>query len=122
MKRELLKVYVCPVSHSVLTAAETGAPGPAELNDGELISEAGQHYRVRQGIPVFLPPAMLTAMEQETQAEYDASAEQKYDAAVDWQFRSFYEDEDGVRERMIDLLVLKPEARVLEIGSGTGRV
>ena len=64
---------------------------------------------------------MLSEAERETQADYDASAEQKYDAAVDWLFRSFYENEDDVRERMIDLLHLTPDARVLEIGSGTGR-
>lgn len=121
MKRDLLKVYVCPVSHSALTAREVVPSGSAELSDGELISETGQHYPVRQGIPVFVPSAMLTEIERQTQTEYDASAEQKYDDAVDWQFRSFYENEDDVRERMIDLLLLKLDARVLEIGSGTGR-
>ena len=60
-----------------------GAPGRADLVEGELTSEAGHHYQIRQGIPVFVPSAMLTEIEQETQAEYDASADQKYDAAVD---------------------------------------
>ncbi|HEV3333754.1 MAG TPA: methyltransferase domain-containing protein [Bryobacteraceae bacterium] len=85
------------------------------------MSESGQHYLLKQGIPVFVTPAMLSDSERQTQTEYDASAEEKYDAAVDWQFKSFYENEDDVRERMIDLLLLKPDARVLEIGSGTGR-
>ena len=120
MKRELVNTYVCPVTHSALTFS-----GPestvSELNQGELFSEGGYHYPVRQGIPVFLPSTMLTETEQETQAEYDASASQKYDAAVDWQFRSFYENEDEVREHLIDQLHLFPGARVLEIGSGTGR-
>jgi ubiquinone/menaquinone biosynthesis C-methylase UbiE len=97
-----------------------GAAGP-EIKDGELTSESGQRYRIRHGIPVFVPSAMLTDMEQETQTDYDAQADQKYDAAVDWQFRSFLENEDDVRERMVDLLALKPDARVLEIGCGTGR-
>ena len=88
---------------------------------GELTSTTGSRYVVRQGIPQFLPSALLSREEQETQAEYDATAEQKYDAAVDWLFRSFYENEDDVRERMIDLLRLAPGSRVLEIGSGTGR-
>lgn len=121
MKRELLQVYVCPVSHTTLTVLESGPSGSAELIEGELVSETGQRYSVRQGVPVLVPSTMLTQTEQETQAEYDASAEQKYDDAVDWQFRSFYENEDDVRERMIDLLLLKPNAIVLEIGSGTGR-
>ena len=121
MKRELLEVYVCPVSHSRLSVAGAGPAESEEITEGELVSEAGQHYSVRQGVPIFLPSEMLSEMEQETQAEYDASAEQKYDAAVDWLFRSFYENEDDVREQMIDLLHLTPAARVLEIGSGTGR-
>jgi len=118
MKRDLLNIYVCPVSHSALTATAAGA---ADLDDGELVSGAGLHYAIRQGIPVFLPPAMLTPTEQETQTEYDASADQKYDVALDWQFRSFYENEDDVRERMLSLLALDAGSRVLEIGCGTGR-
>jgi ubiquinone/menaquinone biosynthesis C-methylase UbiE len=121
MKRDLLDVYLCPVSHSPLSCPDAGVPVSAELKDGELVSEAGQHYRIRNGIPIFLPPAMLSQIEQETQAEYDAAADQWYDEAIDWQFSSFHENEDDVRERMVELLALKPDARVLEIGCGTGR-
>src|SRR5216684_1398210 len=121
MKRELLQVYVCPVSQSRLIVSGPESAGSSDLTEGELVSEAGQHYSVRNGVPIFLPAEMLSETEQETQAEYDASAEQKYDAAVDWLFRSFYENEDDVREQMIDLLRLTPGSRVLEIGSGTGR-
>jgi ubiquinone/menaquinone biosynthesis C-methylase UbiE len=121
MKRELLQVYVCPVSHSPLSVSGAGSARSEEITEGELVSETGQRYSVRQGVPIFLPAEMLSASEQQTQAEYDASAEQKYDAAVDWLFQSFYENEDEVREHMIDLLRLTPDAKVLEIGSGTGR-
>jgi ubiquinone/menaquinone biosynthesis C-methylase UbiE len=121
MKRELLEVYVCPVSHSRLSVSGAGPAEPEEITEGELVSAAGAHYVVRQGVPVFLPFELLSETERETQAEYDASAEQKYDAAVDWLFQSFYENEDDVREQMIDLLHLTPDAKVLEIGSGTGR-
>jgi ubiquinone/menaquinone biosynthesis C-methylase UbiE len=120
MKPELLNVYVCPVSHSALRMSDASTAG-SELIDGELISASGQRYAVREGLPVFVPTALLTEMEQETQTDYDAQADQKYDAAVEWQFRSFLENEDEVRERMVDLLALKPDARVLEIGCGTGR-
>jgi ubiquinone/menaquinone biosynthesis C-methylase UbiE len=121
MKRELLRAYVCPVSHSALTPTGDISSGSAELIEGELVSEAGYHYPVREGVPVFVPSDMLTQTEQETQVEYDAVAEQKYDAAVDWLFKSYYENEDDVRERMVNLLGLTPNARVLEIGCGTGR-
>ncbi len=121
MKRELVEIYVCPVSHSRLSVSEARSAEPEEITEGQLVSETGTRYEVRQGVPVFLPLTLLSETEQETQAEYDASAEQKYDAAVDWLFQSFYEDEDDVREQMIDLLHLTPDANVLEIGSGTGR-
>jgi ubiquinone/menaquinone biosynthesis C-methylase UbiE len=121
MKRELLEVYVCPVSHSRLSVSGVGPVESDEITEGQLVSEAGAHYNVRQGVPVFLPLSLLSKTERETQEEYDASAEQKYDAAVDWLFQSFYENEDNVREQMIDLLHLTPAAKVLEIGSGTGR-
>jgi len=114
-------VYICPVSHSALEFSQAAAAGSEGLSEGELVSDFGQRYAVRQGIPVFVTPSMLSESERATQTEYDASAAQKYDAAVDWQFRSFYENEDEVREGMIDLLLLKPDSRVLEIGSGTGR-
>ncbi len=118
MKQELLEVYVCPVTHSRLRVSGTETE---EISEGELTTPNGLRYKVRKGIPQFLPTGLLSEAEQETQAEYDSTAEQKYDAAVDWLFRSFYEDEDKVREQMIDLLRLTPNARVLEIGSGTGR-
>ncbi len=121
MKRELLSTYVCPVAHSSLGVSDDAGGLATEVEKGILTSPEGRRYLVRNGIPLFLPEHMLTEVEQETQAEYDASAEQKYDAAVDWQFKSFYENEDDVRERMVSLLALKPESRVLEIGSGTGR-
>ena len=121
MKRELLEIYVCPVSHSRLSVSEARSAEAEEITEGQLVSETGARYEVRQGVPVFLPLTLLSETEQETQTEYDASAEQKYDAAVDWLFQSFYEDEDDVREQMIDLLHLTPAAKVLEIGSGTGR-
>lgn len=117
MKRDLLNVYVCPVDHSRLSSSSPAG----EIFKGELRSEAGSRYKVHEGIPVLLSASLMAEAEQATQGEYDAAAEQKYDAAVDWLFKSFYENEDEVREMMIDLLRLGREAKVLEIGAGTGR-
>ncbi len=119
MNRRLLDLYVCPVSHDPLQAPP-GEPSE-QIIEGEMTSAAGMRYPVHEGIPAFLPLDLLSETERATQAEYDETAEQKYDAAVDWLFRSFYEDEDKVREHMLDLLHLTSDSRVLEIGSGTGR-
>jgi ubiquinone/menaquinone biosynthesis C-methylase UbiE len=117
MKRDLLNIYVCPVDHSRLSSSSS----TGYIVEGELLSDSGARYSVRQGVPVLSPAALLSETEKATQAEYDAAAEQKYDAAVDWLFQSFHEDEEKVREHMVDLLRLAPDAKVLEIGAGTGR-
>ena len=119
MNRELLDVYVCPVNHDALRSSTVSGSQP--IVTAELVSETGIRYSVCKGIPWFLPLHRLSEGERVTQADYDESAEHKYDAAVDWLFRSFYEDEEKIREQMLDLLHLNPESRVLEIGSGTGR-
>lgn len=119
MNRKLLERYVCPVSHDSLQTVS--GDRSEQIIEGEVMSATGMRYPVRDGIPAFLPQDFLSETERATQAEYDETAEQKYDAAVDWLFRSFYEDEDKVREQMLDLLHLTPDSRVLEIGAGTGR-
>ena len=48
-------------------------------------------------------------------------ANEIYDVAVDWQFAALCENEDDVRESMVDMLELSPGAAVLEVGCGTGR-
>jgi ubiquinone/menaquinone biosynthesis C-methylase UbiE len=121
MKQELLSIYVCPVTRSRLSVSGAESQQGDEIIEGELISESGAKYALRKGVPIFLPSSLLSEEERKTQEEYDVSVEEKYDAAVDWLFRSFYEDEEALREHMIDLLRLTQAARVLEIGCGTGR-
>lgn len=88
---------------------------------GELRSPEGAVYSIEGGVPNFVDPALLTAIEAHTKAEYDRVACEIYDTAVDWQFASLYEDENAVRESMVDMLDLREDATVLEVGCGTGR-
>jgi ubiquinone/menaquinone biosynthesis C-methylase UbiE len=86
-----------------------------------LTTPDGRTYRVDAGVPDLVYPDRLSEIESKTRQEYDQAAERIYDAAVDWQFAALYEDEDRVRESMVDMCRLTPTARVLEIGCGTGR-
>jgi ubiquinone/menaquinone biosynthesis C-methylase UbiE len=88
---------------------------------GTLTSAAGRRYPIVGGIPNLLYPEHLSAIEASTKDDYDRVAERIYDVAVDWQFAAFREDEDAVREGMIDLLQVGPDDRILEVGCGTGR-
>jgi ubiquinone/menaquinone biosynthesis C-methylase UbiE len=92
-----------------------------EVVVGALVSADGHRYPIENGIPDFLDPAFLSAGEVRTKAEYDLVADEIYDVAVDWQFAALYENEDEVRESMVDMLELTPDAAVLEVGCGTGR-
>lgn len=86
-----------------------------------LVSADNHVFRIDGGVPDLLWPPQLSAIEAKTKSEYDRVAESIYDAALEWQFASLQEDEESVREGMLDQLQLKPDFRVLEVGCGTGR-
>lgn len=112
--------YRCPADGSSLRL-EDAAVIDGEAVSGRLVSAAGRSYRIEDGVPNFLLDDRLAPVERQTLAEYDRVADEIYDRAVDWQFAAFFEDEDKVREGMVDQLRLTRGMRVLEIGCGTGR-
>lgn len=90
--------------------------------EGEhLVSEEGHRFPVEHGVPNLIWPPELSESETRTKESYDRVAEQIYDAALEWQFAAIREEEETVRESMLDQLDLAPDHRVLEIGCGTGR-
>jgi ubiquinone/menaquinone biosynthesis C-methylase UbiE len=119
VKRLSLAWYRCPADGTELKWED--ASSAADVESGSVLSASGRRYQVRRGVPHLLHPEALSGVEEQTQSEYDRVADGIYDVAVDWQFASFLEDEDTVREAMVDLLRLLPHHRVLEVGCGTGR-
>lgn len=105
-----LLFYCAPESHAKL-----------DLRGDMLIAPDGHSFAIENGVPNLVWPAALSAIEAKTKVEYDNVAERIYDAALDWQFAALREDEETVREFMINMLDLKPGARILEVGCGTGR-
>src|SRR5258708_896642 len=102
--------YRAPQSHA-----------PLRLDGDHLVSSDGQRFPIENGVPSLLWPPQLSEIEAKTKSEYDRVAEQIYDAALNWQFAALYEDEETMRELMVDMLDPQPGARILEVGCGTGR-
>jgi ubiquinone/menaquinone biosynthesis C-methylase UbiE len=121
MDRRAAEVYRCPYSKQPLTLqAESDDRG--EVLSGALISESGRRYPITDGMPLLISVEDECFGEAEKREhEYYQATSHSYDAVLDWVFRSFYEDEDEVRGKMVGLLELKPNHRVLETGAGTCR-
>ena len=121
MKKNLVRSYRCPISKEKLSISEEALFLKQEVIYGTLKANSGCTYKIADGIPDFTYPQELSVKEYVIRDEYDIAAEEIYDNYADWLFRVFYEDENKVRKKMIDLLHLKHESKVLEIGCGTGR-
>lgn len=120
MKRQSLSVFRDPEQNGQLRLAEIGKMDEDELVEGRLESESGGQYFVKNGIVDFTHPAMLLGNDAEIAEKYNDYAN-FYDTGLNWLFESFYEDEMSTRSRMLDLLHLKHDSKVLETGAGTGR-
>jgi ubiquinone/menaquinone biosynthesis C-methylase UbiE len=65
-------------------------------------------------------PKELFEQDRKERVAYD-DAFQRYDRGVTWVFESLNSDEQVNRQKMCDLLHLKPGMKVLEVGAGTGK-
>ena len=121
MKANVPVRYQCPYSRESLTL-QLAEIADGEVVSGLLVTPSGIEYPIRDGIPQLIDfrRESLDDAEQRELAFYQSAAAQ-YDATMDWVFKSFNEDEDDVREAMIDQLRLPTCGTVLETGCGTCR-
>jgi ubiquinone/menaquinone biosynthesis C-methylase UbiE len=119
LTRRAKDVTMDPASVAFYCSPETHSP--LQLDGSVLVSREGRRFPIDAGVPNLVWPLELSSIERKTKAEYDRVAEDIYDAALDWQFAALHENEERVREQMVDMLDPAPHARILEVGCGTGR-
>jgi ubiquinone/menaquinone biosynthesis C-methylase UbiE len=116
MRPGTLALLRCPACGGRLTWTEhVSEPAAGTFGCG-----CGRAFPVRDGVMSFVHPEQLRPSDEEFRRKYDDGAP-RYDEGVAWLFRSFYENEDTVRASTVDLLRIRPGARILDIGSGTGK-
>ncbi len=122
MNRAVTEAYRCPYTGEKLRLEVKDEGVQGEVMQGSMTSAAGLRFPVRDGIPHLIQADLETYSEEEKrEKEYYEATSRSYDAAMDWLFKSFSENEDAVRGRMVDLLEIQPSHRVLETGAGTCR-
>ena len=84
------------------------------LFDGEL------EFDINDSIPNLTYPKNLNQIDLEAKNFYEGRAD-AYDKYLHLTFQTYNENEEEVRSKMIDLLDLKNDFKVLEVACGTGR-
>ncbi len=118
MKRHATHIYRCPYTLKALEI-KVDSQDSENIVKGQLISPQG-NYVIEDGIPHLINFELesLNEVEQKEYQHYQTTSED-YDQVIKWIFKSFYADENKERNKMIDLLDLQPNHRVLETGCGT---
>lgn len=78
------------------------------------------YYAVIDAVPDFTYPQQLSHQDSTVRTFYSNRSDM-YDKYLHLTFHTYNEDENKVRESMVDLLEIKESFKVLEIGCGTGR-
>ena len=90
-------------------------PSDGHLSDGENI------FKVKpSGIIDLIFPKRLNELDEKARSFYEGRAD-AYEKYLHLTFQTYGEDEDYIRNYMIDKLQLTPSSKVLEIACGTGR-
>jgi ubiquinone/menaquinone biosynthesis C-methylase UbiE len=113
------KFYVDPLTLEPLTLADAVCEGE-QIVSGVLQSTSGHRFEIRNGVPNLIYPFELPSVDQKSLQQYEERAD-AYDRYLPLTFSTYGEDEQSVRNAMIDKLDLRPGSVVLETGAGTGR-
>lgn len=113
------KVYVDPVTREQLRLVDALLQGD-EVVSGALVNATGHRHEIRAGVPDLVYPYELPAVDAEALQKYEERAD-AYDRYLPLTFSTYGEDEQQVRNAMIDKLNLRSDSIVLETGAGTGR-
>jgi len=109
LSSELLHTLRCPYSGD-----------PLRAEGDTLKSERGRTYRIVDGVPWLLDEAQVAAVDRASQRQYTERDAARYDRQLRLGSLALGCWEPRQRRRMVDLLELKPGARVLEVSVGTG--
>ena len=121
MKIENLEKYRCPISGEKLELDESSKIEDNKVLEGVLHAvKSNKRYFIREGCVDFITP------EQEIKGaafarKYYSEIAKTYDENVHITFELYKENELEIRNRMINLLELKPNFKVLEVSAGTGK-
>lgn len=113
------KFYVDPATLEPLTLS-MGVCDGNEVLSGVLISPSGHRFEINNGVPNLVYPFELPQMDRDALRQTEERVE-GYDRYLPLTFSTYGEDEQVVRNAMIDKLDLRPGSIVLETGAGTGR-
>ncbi|MBC7408505.1 MAG: class I SAM-dependent methyltransferase [Arcicella sp.] len=105
--------FICPKTKTKLVLSE----------DGKTLHNTSPDEPISYEIDDILDltyPKELFEQDRKERVAYD-DAFQRYDRGVTWVFESLNSDEQVNRQKMCDLLHLKPGMKVLEVGAGTGK-
>jgi ubiquinone/menaquinone biosynthesis C-methylase UbiE len=105
--------FICPKTKTKLVLSEDGKTLHNTSSDEPISYEIGDILDLTY-------PKELFEQDRKERVAYD-DAFQRYDRGVTWVFESLNSDEQVNRQKMCDLLHLKPGMKVLEVGAGTGK-
>lgn len=111
--------YKCPYSGEDLVLTKTLVKGD-DIIEGFLTNSDGITFPIEEGIVDLTWPRSLAVTDKNMRETYEKLANEYYKYA-DLPFRTFQDDQHAIRLRMLQMMNLNPNDKVLEVGCGDGR-